>query len=321
MLFDEVQYIDINKKNIKTKETKFDFDKLILSPGIHLDYSSIEGFKNTNDISLFTAWKAGNETKSLANRVKNLQNNDNVVITIPMSPYRCPPGPYERTSVIADYIKTNNIKAKITLLDSNQKIVSKGNLFVKAWTERYKDIISYYADNQIRAVDIKEKKIYTDFEEFHYTIANIIPKQRAPELLVKAGLVNEGRNWAPVNPYDFTSKFSDDVFIIGDATDTASVGSVPKSGYIAYSMGKVAGYACYHHLLDKTSPSPSMINTCYSLVSRDEGISVSAVYKFDHKKNKIVSIKNASGLSPERSNLIAMNAWDWAQAIWYDMLS
>ena len=93
MLFDEVQYIDINKKNIKTKETKFDFDKLILSPGIHLDYSSIEGFKNTNDISLFTAWKAGNETKSLANRVKNLQNNDNVVITIPMSPYRFPRAP------------------------------------------------------------------------------------------------------------------------------------------------------------------------------------------------------------------------------------
>ena len=86
-------------------------------------------------------------------------------------------------------------------------------------------------------------------------------------------------------------------------------------------MGKVAGYACHHHLLNQTPPSPSMINTCYSLVSKDEGISVSAVYEYDKEIDKIVSIKNASGLSPERSNLIALNAWDWAKAIWYDMLT
>ena len=86
-------------------------------------------------------------------------------------------------------------------------------------------------------------------------------------------------------------------------------------------MGKVAGYAVHSHLLDNTPPSPSMINTCYSLVSNSEGISVSAVYKYSKKENKIISIKNASGLSPKRSNLIALNAWDWAQAIWKDMLT
>ena len=321
ILFDEVKYIDVNRKFIETNDRKLSYDKLILSPGIQLNYSSIDGLENVDDKSLFTAWKAGKETKNLAENIKSLQDNDNVIVTIPLSPYRCPPGPYERTSLIADYIKRNKIKSKVIVLDANQKVVSKGKLFKEAWKNRYENIISYYSDNQVRSIDVKEKKIFTDFEEFNFKIANIIPDQKAPELLVKAGLIDEGRNWAPVNPYDFTSKFSADVFIIGDATDTSSVGSVPKSGYIAYSMGKVAGYACHYHLLGKTPPPPSMINTCYSLVSQDEGISVSAVYKYDNEKNKIVSIKNASGLSPKSSELIALNAWDWAKAIWYDMLT
>ena len=321
MIFDEVNVIDIDKKKIKTNNFSFQYDKLVLSPGIQLDYSNIEGLNNMKNNSIYTAWKAGEETKKLAEEIRKLQNNDNIVVTIPLSPYRCPPGPYERISLIADYIKRNNLKAKIIVLDANQKIVSKGSLFKKAWDEFYSDIIFYYADSQIRSIDVGERKVFTDFEEFHYKIANIIPNQKAPDLLLNAGLIENGRKWAPVNPYDFTSKFSKDIFIIGDATDASTIGSIPKSGYIAYSMGKVAGYAVANQLLGKQSPSPSMINTCYSLVSQKEGISVSAVYKYDKEKNKIVSVENASGLSPKRSELIALNAWDWAQAIWKDMLT
>ena len=133
------------------------------------------------------------------------------------------------------------------------------------------------------------------------------------------------KNKANVNIVNYDNEtaliYSDDIYIIGDSTDASSIGSIPKSGYVAYSMGKVAGLASFYHLLEKESPAPSMINTCYSLVSQTEGISVSAVYKFNKDKNKIVTVKNASGLSPQRSNLIALNAWDWAQAIWMDMLT
>ena len=321
MVFDEAQKIDIEKRYVKTNDTLLSYDKLVLSPGIQLDYSSIEGFDSINNQSLFTAWQAGEETKNLANKINNLQDQDNIILTIPLSPYRCPPGPYERVSLIASYIKRNNLKSKIVVLDANQKVVSKGSLFKKAWEDLYNNIIFYYVDSQIRAINTKEKKVFTDFDVFDYSIANIVPNQKAPDFLSNAGLIQSGRKWAPVNPYDFTSKFSKDVFIIGDSTDTSSIGSIPKSGYIAYSMGKVAGYAVHSHLLDNTPPSPSMINTCYSLVSNSEGISVSAVYKYSKKENKIISIKNASGLSPKRSNLIALNAWDWAQAIWKDMLT
>ncbi|MBF97091.1 MAG: Sulfide dehydrogenase [flavocytochrome c] flavoprotein chain [Alphaproteobacteria bacterium MarineAlpha9_Bin4] len=321
MVFDEVISIDPYRKYVATNDNKIVYDKLIISPGIQLDYSNIEGLSNVKDPSIFTAWNAGIETKVLAEKIRELKNGDNFIITIPLSPYRCPPGPYERTSLIASYIKKNKINAKIIVLDANQKVVSKGSLFKKAWKELYSDIISYNTDSQISSINIKEKKIFTNFEEFNYKFANIIPSQKAPDLLEKSGLIKKGRNWAPVNPYDFTSQYSKDIYIIGDSTDASSVGSIPKSGYVAYSMGKVAAYAAHYHLLGKLSPSPSMINTCYSLVSDREGISVSAVYHYNKEKNKIMSIKNASGLSPNRSELIALNAWDWAQAIWKDLLT
>ena len=319
---DSVSNIDTTKQSITLKDTKIKYDKLIVSPGVKLEYEKITGLQNAlQSNSVFTAWKAGEETKLFSNQIKNIKNNNKIIITIPLSPYRCPPGPYERASLIANYIKNNNIKSKVLVLDANQKIVSKGKLFNKAWTELYPDIIEYKIDSKINEINLKEKTVFTDFDEYRFDLANIIPPQRAPDLLKYAGLIEDQKRWASVNSYDFSSKLSNNVYIIGDATDRVSVGSVPKSGYIAYSMGKVCGYAVHNALLDKDPPSPSMINTCYSLVSQDEGISVSAVYKHDKNKNKIVTIKGASGVSPNRSELIAYNAWDWAQAIWYDMLS
>ena len=319
---DNVSEIDTIKQSITFKDTKIKYDKLIVSPGVKLEYEKIIGLTNALESnSVYTAWKAGNETRLFSNQIKNIKNNNKIVISIPLSPYRCPPGPYERASLIANYIKNNNLKSKVLVLDANQKIISKGKLFNKAWAELYPDIIEYKADSKINEINLKEKTVYTEFDEYKFDLANIIPPQRAPDLLRYAGLVDDQKRWASVNSYDFSSKFSNNVYIIGDATDRASVGSVPKSGYIAYSMGKVCGYAIHNALLDKEPPSPSMINTCYSLVSKDEGISVSAVYKHDKNKNKIVTIKDASGVSPNRSEIIAYNAWDWAQAIWHDMLS
>ena len=321
-LYETVDNIDINRKIIKLNNSTVKYDKLILSPGVELEYEKVLGLKNalkTNNV--FTAWKAGEETKLFSNQITKLQYNEKVIITIPLSPYRCPPGPYERASLIADYIKKNNLKSKVLVLDANQKIISKGKLFSKAWNELYSDIIEYKPDSNVIEIDPKEKKVITDFDEYKFDIANIIPPQKASNLLKKVGLIENNKNWASVNPNDFSSTLSKDVYIIGDSTDRASVGSVPKSGYIAYSMGKVCGYALYSALLDKDPPSPSMINTCYSLVGQNEGISVSAVYKYDKNKNKIVTVKDASGVSPNRSEIIAYNAWDWAQAIWHDMLS
>ena len=313
--------IDPEKKIIITGKQKIIYDKLILSPGVQLDYSSIENW-NHDYIDVFpSAWKAGKETSLLSNKIKNLPNGGVVAISIPLGPYRCPPGPYERASLIASYLKKNKKNTKLIILDSNQDIISKGKLFKEAWEDLYPGIIEYRPNSGVVGVDKSSSKFMTDFEDIKFDVANLIPPQKAPYFLKEAGLINKGANWAAVNSYDFSSTIADNIFIIGDATSQTSVGRVPKSGYVANSMGKVCGLAVVSELFDLEKVSPSLINTCYSLVSNEEGISVSAVYNYNKEEKIIKSIPGASGLSPARSSIIKENAWDWAKNIWEDMLS
>ena len=319
-IHEEAINIDPSKKIIKTDKQEISYDKLILSPGIELNYSSIENWNKSSFNNFPSAWKAGNETKLLSDKIKNLSNGGVVAISIPLGPYRCPPGPYERASLIASYLKKYKKNTKLIILDSNQKIVSKGVLFKEAWDEFYSDIIEYRPNSGVIGVDNINNKFITDFEDLRCDVANLIPSQRAPKFLKENGLIEKGSNWAAVNPYDFSSSIAKDIFIIGDSTSQSNVGRVPKSGYIANSMGKVCALAVIAELYDLEKASPSLINTCYSLVSSQEGISVSAIYNYDKKNNKIKSIKGASGLSPHRSPIIKTNAWDWASNIWKDML-
>ena len=313
--------IDPEKNIIITDKQNITYDKLILSPGVQLDYSSIENW-NENYIEDFpAAWKAGKETILLANKIKNLKNGGVVAISIPLGPYRCPPGPYERASLIASYLKKNKKNTKLIILDSNQKIISKGGLFMEAWEDLYSDIIEYRSNSGVVGVDKSSSTFMTDFEDIRCDVANLIPSQKAPNFLKDSGLINKGSNWAAVNSYDFSSTIADNIFIIGDATSQSNVGRVPKSGYVANSMGKVCGLAVVAELFGLEKVSPSLINTCYSLVSSEEGISVSAVYNYNEEDKKIKSIPGASGLSPARSSIIKENAWDWATNIWEDMLS
>tara|TARA_B100001059_G_scaffold90431_1_gene89140 strand:+ start:14325 stop:15605 length:1281 start_codon:yes stop_codon:yes gene_type:complete len=319
-IHEEAININLSKKVIKTDRQELSYDKLILSPGVELDYSSIENWKKDYLDNFPAAWKAGPETQLLSDQVKNISNGGVVVISIPLGPYRCPPGPYERASLIASYLKKHKNNTKLIILDANQKIISKGALFQEAWDEFYPDIIEYRANSGVVGIDNLNNKFLTDFEEVKCDVANLIPSQRAPKFLKDNELIDKGANWAAVNPYDFSSSLAKDIFIIGDSTSQSNVGRVPKSGYIANSMGKVCGLAVIAELYGLEKASPSLINTCYSLVSSQEGISVSAIYNYDEKDNKIKSIKGASGLSPYRSSIIKTNAWDWATNIWEDML-
>jgi len=317
-LHERANKIDFDKKIITTKSNRLEYDKLILSPGIELDYSNIENWKEDSHLFFPAAWKAGEETKLLAQQVKNINDGGVIGISIPLSPYRCPPGPYERASLIASYLKKNKNRTKLIILDANQKIVSKGKLFMEYWKNNYSDIIEYRANSGVVGID-NGGIFITDFEDIRCDVANLIPQQKVSHFLKDNNLVENGKNWASVNAFDFSSSMHKDIFIIGDSTSQSSVGRVPKSGYIANSMGKVCGLAVVAELMDFEKLTPSMINTCYSLVSDEEGISVSAVYSYDENSKKIIT--TSAGLSPNSSKIIKENAWDWAQNIWEDMLS
>lgn len=315
-----VSGIDPAARTVRLAEGELRYDRLILSPGIALRRGDIDGLEAAPPEAFPAAWKAGPETELLRRQLAAMPDGGAVVLSIPRAPFRCPPGPYERISLIADFLKRNKPRAKIVALDANAKIVSKGKLFAAAWERLYPGIVEYRPDSAAVAVDASRRVVSTDFEDIAADVANVVPPQEAGRLLFDAGLVPAGRRWAPVNPRDFSSALAPDIHIIGDATDGSTVGRVPKSGYIANSMGKVCAAAVVAALNGREPPRPAMTNTCYSLVSRDEGISVTAIYDYDDTEKKILPVKGASGLSPASSALIKRRAEDWARAIRDDML-
>lgn len=312
--------VDAAAREVALEEGGFlRYDRLVLSPGITLRRGDIDGLEDAPADAFPAAWRAGPETESLRAQIAAMRPGGTVAVAIPLSPYRCPPGPYERVSLIADHLRRNDPAAKVVVLDANAKIVSKGALFAEAWEALYGGIVEYRPDNAVVAVDPSTGAVRTDFDELRADVANVVPPQEAGRLLFDSGLVPEGRRWAPVDPWDFSSTLAPDVHVIGDSTDGSAVGKVPKSGYVANSMGKVAAAAAVAALNGREALRPSMANTCYSLVSAEEGISVTAIYDYDDESGKIAP--TASGLSPARSRAIKRHNEDWARAIWSDMLA
>ncbi len=317
---DTVTGIDPAGKSVRVADGIIRYDRLVVSPGITLIYDGIEGM-DANGRKVFpAAWKAGAETQQLRDELQAMPAGGTAVVAIPLGPYRCPPGPYERISLMANYIKANKPGAKLVVLDSNTKIVSKGKLFKAAWDDYYSDIIDYRPDSAVIKVDAATKTLFTDFDDVRADVANIIPPQRASDTVDLAGLRPAGKRWAPVDPMSYESTIQAGIHVVGDSTDATTVGKVPKSGFIANSMGKVAAAAVVDLLNGRQPRRPSMANTCYSLVNATEGISVTAVYDYNDETGKMAAIEGTKGLSPGRSEIVAANANDWAKAIWSDML-
>lgn len=312
--------IDPVSRYVETAEGKIGYDRLIVAPGISFRYDTIEGLDERARRMMPHAYKAGPQTIQLRQELVAMKPGGTVIVTVPDGYYRCPPGPYERVSLIANYLKKNKGGSKIIVLDPHPDIASKGALFHKAWNDYYSDIIDYRPESILAKVDADRKSVSTYEQEFQGDVINLIPDQKAGDLAFTMGLVPKGQLWAPVDPVTFESTVVPGVHVIGDATDPATSGPMPKSGFVANSMGKVAAAAVVALLNDKNPPKPTYANSCYSLVSDTEGIYITGVYTFDEASKKTVAIKEASKASPDRSPLYARHAADWASSIWTDML-
>jgi len=320
VVHDSVTAIDPDSRTVRVSDGLIKYDRLIVSPGISLLNEEIEGLNGAGRAVFPAAWSAGSETEQLREELAAMQAGGTVVLSVPFGPYRCPPGPYERACLIADFLKKHKRGSKLIVLDSNEKIVSKGKLFKSAWDAYYSDVIDYRTGSAVVKVDASTRTISTNFDDIHADVGNVIPNQRASDTVDLAGLRPEGRRWCPVDPWTYESTVHSGIHIVGDATDATTVGKVPKSGFIANSMGKVCAFAVVALMNGEKTPRPSMANTCYSLVSETEGISVTAVYDWDDESKRMAAAKGAKGLSPGRFEIVAANADDWAKAIWSDML-
>lgn len=319
MLKTEATGLDPAAKQLITAAGRIEYDKLIVSPGVEFMYDKIEGWSKSAEDIFPHAYKAGRQTAILREQLVNLKNGENVIMTVPAAPYRCPPGPYERACLIAFYLKNNKKGSKLIVLDANDDIASKGKLFHAAWDDYYKDIIEYVPETVVKGVDVKNRVIKTDKGDFKGGAANIIPNMKAGSFAYKAGLLPESERWVRVNSFTLESQALKNVFVLGDSTHAGTVGPVPKSGFVANSMGKVAAAAVVSELNGKEPLKPNLVNTCYSLVNDKEAIFISGVYDYDENTKMITS--RGGGLSPERSELYGKHAVDWTLSIWSDMLS
>ncbi len=302
LVFDKATAIDPDKKVVKTEGgQELPFDRAIVSPGISLLFDKVEGYSAEVAEKIPHAWKAGEQTKILRSQLEAMNDGGVVLIAAPPNPFRCPPGPYERASQIAMYLKESKPKSKVMILDSKQKF-SKQGLFTQGWERLYgfgteDSLIEWQPgpDSGVAAVDPASMTVTTSFgDEVKGAVINLIPPQAAGQIAIDAGLADDS-GWCPVDMKTFESTLHKGIHVIGDACIATSM---PKSGYSANSQGKVAAAAVVAMLQDKEPGIPAYVNTCYSIIGKDYGISVAAVYRLSEDGSTIAGVEGAGGLTP-----------------------
>ena len=316
--------VNSNSKTVTLDNGRtLDFDRAIVSPGVDLRFDFMEGYRQTATDKMPHSWKAGPQTALLRRQLENMRNGGTVLICPPGNPFRCPPGPYERTSLIAHYLKTHKPKAKILILDAKEKF-SKQSGFMSGWDLHYGDLIEWRAGTaggKISRVDPQNMQVETEFGMEKGDVINFIPAQHAGKVARDSGLTNK-KGWCPVNQVTFESTLQPGIHVIGDAS---IAGKMPKSGFSANSQGKVAAAAIVSELAGQEPIEPSYANTCYSLITPEHGISVAKVYKISDKKT-IVGVKGSGGVSPKNEDPIvrrqeAIYTQGWYDAIVQDMFA
>ena len=274
--------------------TRLPFDRLVLAPGIDLNWSGLPGYTEAAAETMPHAWKAGAQTVLLRRQLEAMDDGGLVVMSAPANPFRCPPGPYERASLIAHYLKTKKPKSKLLLLDSKDAF-SKQRLFQDAWAKLYPGLLEWVSlskGGKVTAVDPVAMTLSTDFAQHKAAVANVIPPQRAGRIAEAAGVADRS-GWCPVEPVSFESRLRPGIHVIGDA---AIMGAMPKSAFSANAQAKVCAAAIVARLAGREPVEPRLINTCYSLVAPDYGITIAGVYK--PTNGQLADIPGAGGVSP-----------------------
>ena len=315
----EAVAIDGAKKTVTlASATTLSYDRLVVSPSVDFVYDEFEGF--TGQDRILDAWKAGPQTVALRRQLEAMPDGGVCVISIPTTPYRCPPGPYERACQVAYYFKRAKPRSKVLILDANPDVTSKAALFKRAWQELYPGIVEYRPNAKVIGVDASAMTVRTDFDTVKGDVVNVVPPQRAAEIARKTGLITHNNRWCDVDWRTMESKAVKNIHVLGDATLSAP--GMPKSGHMANAQGKVCAAALVELLNGREpNPNPVMSNTCYSFVSDKEVIHVASVHQYDAGQNTIIPVRGAGGVSAARSEQEGVYAWAWARNIWGDMFS
>ena len=315
--------IDLDKRVLKLASgDTLAYDRLVLSPGVEFLWDALPGLaKPGARDKVLHAWKAGPQTVALRKQLEAMPDGGVYALTIPLAPYRCPPGPYERACLVAHYFSRAKPKSKVLILDANEDVTSKAALFKKAWADRYKGIIDYRPRHSLTDVDAATGTLKFEFnDDIKADVLNVLPPQRAGDIAHNAGLTTANKRWCEVDWLTMESKAAKNVHILGDALQVAPL--MPKSGHMANQHAKVAAAAIVA-LMSGREPNPLPIynNTCYSFVSATEVVHVSSVHRYDAEKKTLLTVPGSGGLSDVASPVEGAYALGWANNIWADALA
>jgi sulfite dehydrogenase len=264
------------------------------------------------------AWKAGAQTVALRKQLEDMKDGGVYALSIPKAPYRCPPGPYERACLVANYLQKTKPKSKVLVLDANEEITSKKGLFTKAF-EKYKGILEYRPNSELREVDAASRTAVLEFDKVKADVLNVVPPQRAGDIAAKSGIKLINNRWVDIDWLSFESVNTPGVHVIGDAIFPAP--TMPKSGHMANQHAKVTAAAIINLLAGEApSSTPLVMNTCYSFVDSKNVIHVSSVHLYDAAKKTVMPVQGAGGVSAAANELEGKYALSWARNIWADML-
>ena len=320
---DYVTQIDPDKRIVKLAGgSEVPYDRLILSPGVDFMFDALPGLNKAGaQEKVLHAWKAGAQTVALRKQLEAMPDGGVYALSIPLAPYRCPPGPYERACQVAEYFSKAKPKSKVLILDANDDVTSKGPLFKKAWAERYKGIVEYRGKHNAVDVDSATNTLKFEFnDDVKANVLNVIPPMRAGEIAVKSGLATANKRWCEVDFLTFESKAAKNIHVLGDSIQIAP--AMPKSGHMANQHGKTCAAAVVALLSGKTPNNmPIYNNTCYSFVSSEDVVHVASVHAYDADKKTMLAVPGSGGVSSAANELEGRYAMAWARNIWADTLA
>ncbi len=323
VVHDTATAVDTARRSVRlARGGSLPYDRLVLSPGIAFQWSRLPALQSeAAQERVPHAWKAGAQTMLLRRQLEAMPDGGVFAISIPLAPYRCPPGPYERACQVAWYFKHAKPKSKVLVLDGNAEITSKAALFRRAFEEEYKAIVEYRPNLMLAGVDVATRTLEFEFEDpVKADVLNVIPPQEAGAIARAAGVITANDRWCEVDFLTMESIQVPGVHVLGDAIQVAA--NMPKSGHMANQHGKVCAAAVLA-LLDGrgVDPAPVMTNTCYSFLTDRDAVHVASVHQYDADKKTMLPVPGAGGLSAAMNPLEGTYGLSWARSIWADMLA
>ncbi|MGB3918881.1 MAG: FAD-dependent oxidoreductase [Thiothrix litoralis] len=283
------------------------YDRLIIAPGIQfMDVPGLDSSKVPH------AWQAGAQTTLLQQQLAAMPAGGTFVMSIPAAPYRCPPGPYERACVVADWLRTNKPGSNVIVLDANPAITVEATTFGNAFATYG---VEYIPNATLQGVDSDQKIAHTSFGDYKADVLNVIPPHSAGSIVLQSGLANVGARWAGVNPLSYESTAVPNIHIIGDSQGTGQ----PKAGHIANAEAKVCADAILR-LLSGGQPfaAPVTNSACYSPISSTTASWLTAVYAYEQASGTMKLVPESFGASDVPTTKNYNRMFDWTTNLFND---